>query len=58
MAKKPTHYEVTVNRIVTHNGIRFRPGARYRMKAAFHAAFKAEHEAAIAQAVPVAEGGA
>ena len=36
MAKKPTHYKLTVNRPIDVAGIMMKPGARYNVKAAVH----------------------
>jgi|AACY02.16.fsa_nt_gi hypothetical protein len=56
MASKPTHYEVTVNRPFEHAGARFRPDARYTIKAAVYDALEAERPEAIATADPVKKG--
>lgn len=53
MAKSPSHYKVTVNRYFEFAGARFRPGARYTVKASVYDAMKAEHPEAIASADPV-----
>jgi len=53
MAKKPSHYELTVNRPVEIAGIRFRPGARYRVKAPVHDAIRQASPEAIASVIPV-----
>lgn len=56
MAKKPSHYELTVNRPVEIAGIRFRPGARYRVKAAMYDAVKQASPEAIASVDPISNG--
>ncbi|WP_372675366.1 hypothetical protein [Aquicoccus sp.] len=56
MAKKPTHYKITVNMPFEHNRARFRPGARYTVTAAFHDSMKADHGAKIASAAAVTKG--
>lgn len=53
MAPKPTHYRVTVNRPLEYAGARFRPGARYTLKAAVYDGLKADHSEAIATAEPL-----
>ena len=53
MAKKPTHYELTVNRPVEVDGIRFRPGARYQVKAAMYDAVRQAAPEAIASTGPL-----
>lgn len=53
MAKKPTHYKITVNRHLEFASARFRPGARYTVKAAVYDALNAEHAEAIASASPI-----
>jgi len=56
MAKKPSHYELTVNRPVEIAGIRFRPGARYRVKTAIYDAIKQASPEAIASTSPILKG--
>ncbi len=56
MAKKPSHYELTVNRPVEIAGIRFRPGARYQVKTAMYEAVKQASPEAIASTSPVHKG--
>jgi hypothetical protein len=53
MAKKPTHYRLTVNRPVTASGMHFNPGSRYTVKAAVHDAIKEQAMDAIASADPM-----
>lgn len=53
MAKTPTHYKITVNRHIEFAAARFRPGARYTLKASVYDALKAEHPEAIASASPI-----
>jgi hypothetical protein len=53
MAKKPTHYKITVNRPLEVMSARFRPGARYTVKAAVHDAIKEQAADAIATAEPM-----
>jgi hypothetical protein len=53
MAKKPTHYRVTVNRPIEVAGITFKPGARYTVKAAVHNEIKQTHAAAVVTADPI-----
>ena len=53
MAKKPSHYELTVNRPVEVDGIRFRPGARYQVKAAVYDAVKRASPDAVASVSPI-----
>lgn len=53
MAKKPTHYKITVNRHFEFASARFRPGARYTVKASIYDALKAEQPEAIASADPI-----
>ncbi len=53
MAKKPSHYRLTVNRPVEVANTRFRPGARYRVKAAILDQIKNQDPAAIVSAEPV-----
>jgi hypothetical protein len=55
MAKKPAHYELTVNRPVEIAGIRFRPGARYQVKAAMYDAVKQASPEAIASVGPISK---
>ncbi len=54
MAKKPTHYRITVNRPVEAGGTRLRPGARYTVKAAVHDALRKDMSEAIVEATAVA----
>ena len=56
MAKKPTHYTLTVNRPVEVANTWLRPGARYRVKAALHDAIREAAPDAIASADPVYAG--
>jgi hypothetical protein len=53
MAKKPTHYKITVNRPIEVVNARFRPGARYTIKTAVHDAIKEQAADAIATAEPM-----
>jgi hypothetical protein len=53
MARKPTHYRMTVNRPLEVMNARFRPGARYTVKAAVHDAIKDQASDAIATAEPM-----
>lgn len=53
MAKKPTHYKITVNRHLEFAGARLRPGARYTVKASVYDALNAEHPGVIASADPM-----
>ena len=53
MAKKPSHYRLTVNRPVVVADTRFRPGARYQVKAAILDQIKNQDPAAIVSAEPV-----
>lgn len=53
MAAKPTHYRVTVNRPLEYAGARFRPGARYTVKAKVYDDLKKDHPEAIASADPL-----
>lgn len=53
MAKKPTHYKITVNRHFEFAAARFRPGARYTIKASVYDALVAEHPGVVASADPV-----
>ena len=52
MAKKSSHYKITVNRHIEFASARFRPGARYTVKASVYDALNAEHPEAIASASP------
>ena len=52
MAKKPSHYKLTVNRPVETFGVIFNPGDRYTVKAAVHDKIKEIAADAIASAVP------
>ena len=53
MAKKPTHYRITVNRPVEAGGTRLRPGARYTVKAAVHEALRKDTPEALVEATAV-----
>jgi hypothetical protein len=53
MAKKPTHYRLTVNRYVELANARFRPGARYTVTAAIHERLDKDVASAIATLEPV-----
>ena len=53
MARKPTHYRLTVNRPVTASGMNFNPGSRYTVKAAVHDEIKEAAADAIASADPM-----
>lgn len=53
MAKSPSHYKITVNRYFEFAGARFRPGARYTVKATVYDALKTEQPEAIASADPI-----
>ena len=53
MARKPTHYRITVNRPLEAMNARFRPGARYTVKAAVHDAIREQAPDAIATAEPM-----
>lgn len=53
MAKKPSHYRMTVNRPVAASGMNFNPGAKYQVKAAVHDAIKEAAADAIASAEPM-----
>ena len=53
MARKPSHYELTVNRPVEVNGIRFRPGARFQVKTAIYDAVKRASPDAVASVAPI-----
>ena len=53
MAKAPSHHRITVNRHIEFAGARFRPGARYTLKASVYDALKAEHPEVIASASPI-----
>jgi hypothetical protein len=56
MASKPTHYKVTVNRPFEYAGARFRPGARYTIKASVFDGLQADHKEAIATSEPIKKG--
>ena len=56
MAKAPTHYQVTIKRPLMFANARFKPGARYTLKAATFDALKAEHPDAIGESVPMKVG--
>lgn len=53
MPAQPTHYRLTVNRPLEYAGARFRPGARYTIKAAVFDGLKAGHPEAIATSEPL-----
>ena len=53
MAKKPTHYRLTVSRPVAASGMNFNPGAKYTVKAAVHDALREQEADAIASAEPM-----
>jgi hypothetical protein len=53
MARKPTHYRLTVSRPVAASGMNFNPGSRYTVKAAVHDALKEQAADAIATAEPM-----
>jgi hypothetical protein len=53
MAKVPTHYRITVKRPLEVMNARFRPGARYTIKAAVHDAIREQAADAIATAEPM-----
>ncbi len=53
MAKKPTHYRMTVNRPVSASGMNFNPGSKYKVKATVHDAIKETAADAIASAEPM-----
>ena len=53
MAKKPTHYKLTVKRPVDAANAAFRPGARYTVKAAVRDAIKDKAPDAIATEFPI-----
>ena len=53
MARKPTHYRITVKRPLEIVNARFRPGARYTIKAAVHDTIKEQAADAIATAEPM-----
>jgi hypothetical protein len=56
MASQPTHYRVTVNRPLDFAGARFRPGARYTVKASIYDGLQADHPEAIATSEPLKKG--
>ena len=56
MARKPSHYELTVNRPIEITGVRFRPGARYRVKAAMYDAIRQASPEAVASVAPTSKG--
>ena len=56
MAKKPTHYRLTVSRPVSASGMNFNPGSRYTVKAAVHDALKEQVADAIATRRADADG--
>lgn len=53
MARKPTHYKVTVNRSVEVAGIMMKPGARSTVKAAVYNQIKREQPDAVTTADPI-----
>jgi hypothetical protein len=53
MAKKPTHYKLTVNRPIEVAGITMKPGARYTVKATVHDQMKQDHPDAVTKADPL-----
>jgi len=53
MAKKPTHYKLTVNRPIEIAGIMMKPGARYTVKATIHDTIKQDHTEAVVKADPI-----
>lgn len=53
MAKKPTHYKLTVNRPIEVAGLMMKPGARYTVKASVHTTIKQDHPDAVVKADPV-----
>ncbi len=53
MAKKPTHYKMTVNRPIDVAGIVFKPGANYTIKATVYDEIKQNHAAAVVKAEPM-----
>lgn len=53
MAKKPTHYRLTVSRPLAASGMNFNPGAKYTVKAAVHDALREQASDAIASAEPM-----
>ena len=53
MAKKPTHYKLTVNRPVEVAGIMMKPGARYTVKSTVHDQMKQDHPDAVTKADPM-----
>ena len=53
MPSKPTHYRITVNRPLELLNARFRPGARYTVKAAVHDTLREQAPDAIAAAEPM-----
>lgn len=53
MAKKPTHYRLTVNRPVEAYGMNFNPGAKYLVKAAVHDRIREQAADALAEAQPM-----
>lgn len=57
MAKNSaTHYQITVNRPFDFARARFRPGARYTVKASVYEAMQAEMPEAIASTDPIKKG--
>ena len=53
MAKKPTHYRLTVSRPVSAFGMNFNPGSRYTVKAAVHDGILEQAADALATAEPM-----
>jgi hypothetical protein len=53
MAKKSTHYRLTVSRPVAASGMNFNSGAMYTVKAAVHDAIRELASDAIASAEPM-----
>ena len=51
MARKPTHYRLTVSRPVSASGMNFNPGSKYTVKAAVHDTLREQAADAIAKAV-------
>lgn len=52
MAKKPTHYEMKINRSVEVLGIMFKPDAEYTVTAEMYDKFKEVAADAVVSAVP------
>ena len=53
MARKPTHYRLTVSRPVAASGMNFNPGSRYTVKAAVYDTLREQAADAIATAEPM-----